>query len=640
AYSIGIDACIVQDTGLICRLRQELPQLVLHASTQMGVCNAFGAQFVQNLGCTRVVIARETLPEDVAAIRKQTNLEIEAFCHGALCVAYSGNCYYSSMVSGCSGNRGRCLQLCRKKYTVGAHSGYFLSAKDICLVDKIAALRESGVSSLKIEGRMRAAEYVAETVAVYRAAIDGKPYADGLQRLKKVFNRGDYCAAYTQNPTESVIYSKVQNHIGIPVGKVRAVRKGIAELAVSNTLQKGDGVKYLRNGSEVGGGTVSGNIAHFQGNVQAGDEVRLTMQASLKNAVASLDTRIPAQVCIGLQKQAGAHITLSARNESVTVFGSEKVQNATTKGLTEEEIRRAVGTLGGTEFYACDCKVVADKEIFYPVSAIKNMRKRAVEELTGKLLQKLPEKIQLTPWRAPEVSWLQVNPKATFVQVQAAQTIGLLQFPYDYVILNPSDYSDIRVLQKECEMLGGEAILHLPFVMRGGDTDLLEQLKTLPVKGVVVNNLSQFVQFSDFPAIGGIGLNKLNGEWEGTWIASPESNGLENCIYYAYGKLPYMHFCHCPKHTQGGTCRDCNGYLLTMKDDKKAVLEMRRIKEKYCYGILTPQLPLNDIDRARGSRLLDFTYATDEEIAAVNAQMRGEPYALACTHTNADGKLQ
>ena len=638
--TMGVDACIVQDTGLICRLRREVPQLVLHASTQMGVSNAYGAQFVKDLGCTRVVIARETLPEDIAAIGKQTGLEIEAFCHGALCVAYSGNCYYSSMVSGCSGNRGRCLQLCRKKYTVGSRSGYFLSAKDICLVDKIDALRALGVTSLKIEGRMRSAEYVAETVAVYRAALDGKPYTDGLQRLKKVFNRGDYCAAYMQNPTEAVIYPQVQNHIGVPVGKVRAVRKGRAELAVSDALQKGDGVKYLRNGSEVGGGIVDGDMTRFQGDVRAGDEVRLTAQASLKTAVAALDARIPAQIGVSLQRQTGARLTLSARGTNVTVTGQEEIQTATARALTAEEIRRAVGTLGGTDFSVGDCKVAVEERIFYPVSAIKSMRKLAVEELAGKLLQKLPEKPIPSPWRMPAISWLPIKSQATFVVVPSSQTLALLQFPYDYVILNPSDYSDRRALQKDCELLRGEALIHLPFIERGDDIAITEQIKTFPVKGVVANNYSQFVQFSGFPTVGGIGLNKLNGEWKGTWIASPESNKAVGNIRYVYGKLPYMHFCHCPKQTQGGKCYNCNGYAFTIRDDKGAVFEMRRIKEKYCYGALVPQVPINDIAATDGSRVLDFTYASGEEIVAVNAQMRGEPYTLACTHSNAHGKLQ
>ena len=173
ARNAGADAFIVQDIGFICELKKRAPDIVLHASTQMGISNAYGARFAEKLGITRVVAARETLCEDIRDIKDKTGLEIEFFCHGALCVAYSGNCYYSSLVSGCSGNRGKCLQLCRKKYFKGNDSGYFLSAKDICLVDKVAVLRDAGVDSLKIEGRMRTPEYVAETVSVYRKAIDG-----------------------------------------------------------------------------------------------------------------------------------------------------------------------------------------------------------------------------------------------------------------------------------------------------------------------------------------------------------------------------------------------------------------------------------------------------------------------------------
>lgn len=641
AYREGVDAFIVQDMGLVRRVRETLPSAVLHASTQMGVCNAYGAQFVKDLGCTRVVLARETLPEDIVQIRQKTGLEIEMFCQGALCVAYSGNCYYSSLVSGCSGNRGRCLQLCRKKYKTDTKSGYFLSAKDICLLDKVSQLKEWGVHSLKIEGRMRSPEYVAETVSVYRAAIDGKPTEDGLQRLKKVFNRGDYCAAYTKRPTEAVIYPKVQNHIGVSVGKVVAVKNGKATLSLHAPLQKGDGVKYLRNGCETGGGYIDGMPTGYTGNVRVGDDVRLTVQASLKERVAAMDTRIPAELSVELHKDTGAMCTLSCRGQSVTIKGQGQVEPAAQKALSKYDVCRAVGTLGGTDFVADVCRVGLDDNIFYPVSAIKDMRKRAVAELSDILRNCLPEKRELPPFAPPSVQWFSYKPSAVFVMVPSADVLGSLTFAYDHVILHPNDYLRLDILQRECMACGGKALLDLPYISRGEDVDLLWSLKELPIAGVVANNVSHYAIFSKMPFLCGLGLNTLNRKAAGAWIDSIESDRAVGGIRYVYGKPPLMHFAHCPKQTQGGICKDCNGYSFSMRDDKGAVLQMHRIKEKYCYGVLVPQTPINTIDRKRnGSILLDFTYATQEEICAVNEQMSGKTYTMPHTHGNIDRKLQ
>ena len=627
ALELGVDAFIVQDLGLIERIRTAFPTAVLHASTQMGICNPYGARFAQDLGCSRVVLARETLPEDIATIAK-SGIETEVFCQGALCVAYSGNCYYSSMVSGCSGNRGKCLQLCRKKYKIGNTYGYFLSAKDICLLDKIDTLKEWGVTSVKIEGRMRSPEYVAEAVAVYRAAIDGHPYKDGTERLKKVFNRGDYCDAYMQAPTERIIYPKVQNHIGVPIGKVASVRNGIATLRLTGQARSGDGVKYLRDGYEVGGGLLDGATTRVPNNVRVGDEVRLTAQTQLRNAVADLYPRVPVVLSVRLQKDSLPCMELTCRNTTVTVCGDQLVQTAMTRALTEEDIRTAVGTLGGTDFFAKDIRVSVDENIFYPAAAIKDMRRRLVQKAEERLLSALPQKSAPAPYRFPPIRYFPCENTARFVVVPHANVLHSLRFSYNHVILHPSDYAEFSEIKQQCEALQGKALLWLPLISRGKDVPVLIRCKELPIAGVVANNVGHLPMFSDMPIVGGIGLNKLNDTRKGLWINSIERDTVCTGIRYAYGKLPYMHFAHCPKQTQGGTCKDCKGYSLTMQDEKGAVLELHRSKQYYCYGVLCPQIPVNTIDTHNGMQLLDLSYATDAEIEAVNGQMQGKPYTL------------
>ncbi|HKM42700.1 MAG TPA: peptidase U32 family protein, partial [Limnochordia bacterium] len=188
-YQWGVDAVIVQDLGLIGRARQDVPQLELHASTQMTAHNALDFRAIERLGITRVVLARELGTEAISEIGKQTRLELEVFVHGALCICYSGQCLMSSLIGGRSGNRGQCAQPCRQPYVVEGLTvpgEYVLSPKDLCLIEHLDALREVGVASLKIEGRLKSPDYVGVVVRTYRAALDGNKYQ--IDDLGTVFN--------------------------------------------------------------------------------------------------------------------------------------------------------------------------------------------------------------------------------------------------------------------------------------------------------------------------------------------------------------------------------------------------------------------------------------------------------------------
>lgn len=203
AVDAKVDAFLVQDLGVCKVLKECFDGIVLHASTQLGVHNLLGAKMCEEAGFSRVVLSRETKLEDIKEIRQNTNLEIEYFVQGALCVAFSGNCYLSSKEQGASGNRGFCKQLCRLPYRaeVGGktYDGYLLSARDLCLYSSIKQLAEAGVCSFKIEGRLRRKGYVACAVQAYRKAIDeaenGKnPVLDDKTKtmLKIAFSRGEY----------------------------------------------------------------------------------------------------------------------------------------------------------------------------------------------------------------------------------------------------------------------------------------------------------------------------------------------------------------------------------------------------------------------------------------------------------------
>ena len=256
AYSYGIDAIIVQDLGLANYLINQFPNLPIHASTQMTIYNLEGALQAEKLGFKRVVLARELSISEIEHICKNTNLEIEVFIHGALCISYSGQCLLSSMIGGRSGNRGKCAQPCRLPYKLLSEnnsildSGYLLSTKDVCGLEYIPKLIKAGVKSFKIEGRMKSPEYVAVVTKIYRKYIDlaysEKKYIieeSDKKQLLQVFNRGGFSSGHLNNEAnKDLIYPDKPNNMGLFLGTVHNYNpsKGYITLKLNEELSIGD----------------------------------------------------------------------------------------------------------------------------------------------------------------------------------------------------------------------------------------------------------------------------------------------------------------------------------------------------------------------------------------------------------------
>ena len=203
-YTAGVDALIVADLGLIALLRENLPDFELHASTQMSVNNSVGADFAYDSGCTRVVLARELSGKNMREVTEKCKAETEVFLHGALCVCHSGQCLFSSMIGGRSGNRGECAQPCRLPYNNGK---YVLSLSDLSLADHIDELIDSGVASLKIEGRMKSPDYVYTVTSIYRLLLDERRCSTKAEnkRLERIFSRGGFTDGYFTGDTFSAM---------------------------------------------------------------------------------------------------------------------------------------------------------------------------------------------------------------------------------------------------------------------------------------------------------------------------------------------------------------------------------------------------------------------------------------------------
>lgn len=259
-YRHGVDSIIVQDLGLLSRVADHYPDFAVHASTQMTVHNSYHAAFLQKQGVTRVVPARENSIPELREI-KRTGVEVETFIHGALCICYSGQCLFSSLVGSRSGNRGKCAQPCRKRYTflaggnpVSTDGQYLISPKDLNASENLSALIQAGVDSLKIEGRMKKPEYVAGVVSVYRNLIDRivsnntpsqkKPTLVEKEKLKKLFNRDFTEGYFLQNPGNELMSRKLPYNKGILIGKITGVdrRKFNITVLLTSDLSAHDGI--------------------------------------------------------------------------------------------------------------------------------------------------------------------------------------------------------------------------------------------------------------------------------------------------------------------------------------------------------------------------------------------------------------
>lgn len=648
AWEYGADAFIVQDVGLIYEIRRTMPGVVLHASTQMGIHNVEGAVFAQQLGIKRVVLSRETPISDIRAIKEKTGLEIEYFVHGALCVAFSGNCLISSMVSGLSGNRGRCLQLCRKKYQVQCENacaeGYYLSPKDICMIDRLQELREAGVDSFKIEGRLRKVEYVAEVTRIYRKALDGESVSNhDRDMLRLAFNRGDFCPGYLDG--NNLIYPTMQGHKGIRVGRVSAIRNGEASLSLEKPLQQGDGVKFLRNDLEIGTALISGNPTTYAGNVRVGDSVWCTSSVALSAEVSARNKKIPIQAKIIVRAGSAVELSLTSGEHAICVYG-DPVACAKNAPITDGDIATAVSKMGDTEFAVSEIVIDNDGQSFIAKSALNGLRRKAVEQLLNVISAKNDVKIAPNSnndtHRICDISRIQYGEfsKHLYIIENVEQLNALRQFDSAAnVIVSPKQYGD-RTTRELLELLGNRAILELPVLASGKDTEVLRDLLQDARIGVCVQNPYGYALAEGHAVLSGFGLNILNRKAEvGTFIQSLEASQVldANAYVYAFGYAPLMTFKHCPRKTLLG-CANCKQDFDYRLRDEKGAFFIRHYRMHECYAQLLNEKPVcltEELDRLGHSRrVYDFRNCDSSTIESV---MLGRD--LAHVHFNFHKKL-
>ncbi len=539
----GADAVIIQDLGVAALWKKYCPSMPLHASTQMTIHNVAGAVQAEELGFKRLVLARELSLEEIRKIAEGTKAEIEVFVHGALCMSVSGTCLLSSMIGSRSGNRGRCAQPCRLDFKCGGRE-YALSLKDLSLVDKVNELADAGVSSLKIEGRMKRAEYVASAVTAVRKSLAGEKYDE--ESLRAVFSRSGFTKGYFlgQRNLEMFGYRRKED-----VTAAAGVLKNLAQL-------------YK-------------------------DEIR----------------KIPVDIKFFADAD-GISLTVSDGVNTVSVYG-EKPQTAQTKPLDGEFAEKCFSKLGGTIFFVNSFESEIGENLSVSASVMNSMRREATDKLYELRAVAIPYEIT-EPEASSRVSSAGYSSKTVRVRFEKFpqsfddEKIEKIILPVSEILRNPECVT-LYGRKLVCE-------LPFLVFAENEETFLsvLGKVKSLGVRNVLADNIGTLAMARNlgFNVHGGHGLNVLNSvafaEYEKLGASditlSPEismasvgriTSRVRKGIL-GYGFLPLMRFRACPAQGKNG-CGDCKG--LTVITDRRGT-DFYNICSAKKYSSLLNSVPL------------------------------------------------
>lgn len=512
SLEIGVDGFIVQDIGVAKMIKESFSTAKLHASTQMSVMTPEGVSALKEMGFSRAVLPREMTADEILEIRKSTDLELEIFVHGALCMSVSGQCLLSAMIGGRSGNRGLCAQPCRLPFSAKGSGSCDLSLKDLSLIKNLDEIGNLGVISLKIEGRMKRPEYVAAAVTAIKKAIEGNyDYKDEID-LKSVFSRSGFTNGYFAN-------NRGRDMFG--------------------TRQKEDVISAK---------DVLKNFAHLYDN---------------ENPLLPIDMDF---VCRSGEK---ISLTASALGKTVTVFGDEP-EKAIKKPTSRDAVTEKLSKLGGTQFYAGKINTVVDDGLAVPVSKINALRRTAVELLSeyGK------KEVEAYPFEKPSKIYCAGAPYYTARFSSAEQVPDKHPFKYIFIPIwsSADDFADNRAgVEIPRGMFGREKEIEQKLIKlkkAGVSYALCGNLGSY--------TLAKRIGYTVFGDFGLNVFNSVSADMIENPILSPELTASQiNSInakgkgFIAYGNIPLMLTRNCPVKNSIG-CEKCrkNGGLT----DRKGVI--------------------------------------------------------------------
>ena len=672
---VGVHAIIIQDLGIAHMVKRYFPQLRMHASTQMAAHSIEDVLFLKSLGFKRVVLARELQLQEIQEIIKTCDIEVETFVHGALCYSYSGQCLMSSLIGGRSGNRGRCAQPCRMKYTLKedgnalTKESYLLSLKDICSVEFLPQLLEAGIHSFKIEGRMKSPEYVASVVGTYRKYMDlalrNEVYevteAD-MEIMKGVFNRGGFSKGYYYNRGNAkMLTPNSPRHIGLKAGKVTyfAPKTGMATISLERDLHPGDGLEIIRKGKEsVGTGITKDCSAgsqikcHFDYYVEPGSEVYLTknhqLLKQLKATYQRPQKKLPIHLSIIGHIGEPLEVNLNCENHRV-VYKGDVLQIAENNPVTKEQALKQLTKLGSTSFFVEEVSIQWPEDAYIGISQLNHIRREGINQLEAALLSHEVNH----PYKAYE----EISRKAAIVPIAICHVTSLeqleacLQVEEVTAIYWEWHYDDVtsRIALERCKAYGKAFYLNLPAIMKDTSHKAYNQVikawAESDIEGYVVRNMGEY------EVVNGLGkaviidynMNVANNETIALWqergatrvtvsveLVGEELDGLigdkEKIVY---GTLPMMTSAQCVLRGTPQCQKGVKEKHLFEIEDRKQTSWRIQTDCKACYMQILSYEPLviknSEVQRLKQSFSirLQFTNETVEETKAVLAAYFG-----------------
>lgn len=574
AYKAGIDAIIVQDLGLATFLINNFPELAVHASTQMSIHNLEGALQAEKLGFKRVVLAREICANEIEYICNNTNVEIETFIHGALCISYSGQCLFSSAIGGRSGNRGRCAGPCRLPYSLvfkdnksgieKVHDkGYLLSPKDLCGINYIPKLIKAGVKCFKVEGRMKSPEYVATVTRIYRKYIDlalsGKKYIvdpEDIHNLQQVYNRGGFSEGHLNSKAnKNLIYKEKPNNMGLYLGNISSYNpnKGHITLTSKEEISIGDSIgvekertKYNISELMIKNSNVKNaekgkliTIGRMKGNISVGDKVyKLTCKELFANAKNSYENKenikIPLICNIVVKKNTPISINIfSSQNDVPDLYKKINISvvsdiipiEALKTPISVERIIKQISKTNNTPYSFEKITVQLDDGLYVPsISTLNELRRKALEKLEYEISQKF---LRQSTFNFKN-NLIAVNKENTNFDVSLF--LRVLNTDYDYTKLDKQNIKNIYLslklfLDKKytniIEYLSNNynVYIYMPTIIKDNYKNIITNsfddiIERYNIKGFVISNLADFKYLekykNNYDFVGNYSLNIFN----------------------------------------------------------------------------------------------------------------------------------
>ena len=537
-YEAGLDGVIIQDLGVLAYVRRYFPGLELHASTQMTLTGSEGVSFLKEYGVSRVVPARELSLEEIKNL-KETGVEVEIFIHGAMCYCYSGQCLFSSILGGRSGNRGRCAQPCRLPYEInGGKECFPLSMRDMCTIDLLPELIESGVDSFKIEGRMKKPSYVAGVTAIYRKYID------------QYYEKGSIHVSAQDRQLLSCLY----------------IRSKI-----------GDGYFHRHNGREM-----------LTLESPAYSETDPGILTEIADRYVHVPEKVPVDAQIELCSGKPAKLSLRAKEAVITCEG-EVVQEAQKQPLQREKIEQQIRKMGASLLKVQDIKVKTQAQVFLPIGAINELRRKTVLAMEDKLIAAPSrEAVPYDPYVRPQRQRLQKRPEGESLRKPLEVCVSAWD-QFDQIIdrglyriyLDSRLFLEKETLQKKLSLKKGNTQIYgsTPYIVREKDDktlfDVRDAYKEQLIQGVLIRNLESLAILKDSIAKKDLeldygvyawnheALNLLSGKASGICLPVELNKGeWEELITYGkqkmrlsavvYGRLPMMITANCLQKTSDG----------------------------------------------------------------------------------------